>query len=161
MTNIASSDTLFAGGRQGIRTPSEKSKNIGFLSYTCLDPLKIHKATRPAFNVSSSSACQQNALTWCFAGGPMIARLKWYFIWILRVSHHQLKKSNLDPSEKMFRTRAWFGLRSGSMFCWSRSGSKLFDTLILFLNEHFEKNVFLRKSADDNKSMEIYPTCKY
>ena len=37
--------------------PPEKShKNIGFLSDTGLDPLKNHKATKPAFTVVSSSA---------------------------------------------------------------------------------------------------------
>ena len=40
-------------GGQGVRTPlPEKSqKNIGFLSNTGPNPLKNHKATKPAFNV--------------------------------------------------------------------------------------------------------------
>ena len=37
---------------------------------------------------------------------------------------------------------------------------KLFDTLIVFLNEFFENVNFQKKSADDNKSMKNYPVCK-
>ena len=49
---------------QGVRTPSplKNHKNIGFLSNTGPDPLKIHKATKPAFNVGPLSARQQNAI---------------------------------------------------------------------------------------------------
>ena len=50
-------------------------KNIGFLSNTAPDPLENHKDTKPAFNVGPSSACQQNAISWCFAGGPLMAHL--------------------------------------------------------------------------------------
>ena len=42
-----------------------------------------------------------------------------------------------------------FGLRSGPTECRSRSRSKQFDTLIVFLKELFEKkNDFEKKSAD-------------
>ena len=34
------------GGGRGVRTPLENHKNIGFLSNTGLDSLKIHKATK-------------------------------------------------------------------------------------------------------------------
>ena len=44
------------GGGQGVRTTSEKSHKIGFLSNTGPDPLKNHKATKPAFNVGQSSS---------------------------------------------------------------------------------------------------------
>ena len=37
-------------------------ENIGFLSNTGPDPLKNHKATKPAFNVGLSSARQRNAI---------------------------------------------------------------------------------------------------
>ena len=37
-------------------------KNIGFLSNTGPYPLKNHKATKPAFKVWPSSACQRNAI---------------------------------------------------------------------------------------------------
>ena len=44
------------GGRTGVRTPFEKSQNIGFHSITGQDPLKYHTATKPAFNAGQSSA---------------------------------------------------------------------------------------------------------
>ena len=37
-------------GGQGVRTPPEKSQNIGFRRNTGPDPLKNLKATKPAFN---------------------------------------------------------------------------------------------------------------
>ena len=40
-----------------------------------------------------------------------------------------------------------FGPRSGPTECWSWSGSKLFDTLIVFLKDFFEKVNFEKKSA--------------
>ena len=45
---------------QGVRNPLKYHKNIGFLSKTGPYPLKNHKATKPAFNVGPSSACQRN-----------------------------------------------------------------------------------------------------
>ena len=45
-----------ARGGTGGPEPPEKSQNIGFLSNTGLDPLKNHKATKPASNVGSSTA---------------------------------------------------------------------------------------------------------
>ena len=42
-------------------------KNIGLLSNTGPDPMKNHKATKPALNVI--------AIKWRFAGGPMMTRL--------------------------------------------------------------------------------------
>ena len=47
--------------------PPEKSQKIGFLSNTGPDPLKSHKATKPAFNVGPLSARQPNA-----DDGPLI-----------------------------------------------------------------------------------------
>ena len=41
--------------------PLKIYKNIGFLSNTGLDPLKSHKATKPAFNVGSALAHWQKA----------------------------------------------------------------------------------------------------
>ena len=54
---------VMGGSRRGqrVRTPLEKSQNIGFLSNTGPDP-------KPVFNVGPSSA-------WRFAGGPKMARL--------------------------------------------------------------------------------------
>ena len=48
--------------------PSEKSQNIGCLCNAGQDPLKNHKATKPALNVGPT-------FKWRFAGGPLIARL--------------------------------------------------------------------------------------
>ena len=50
------------GGGQGVPTPLENHKIIGFLSNTGPDPLKNHKATKLAFNVGPSSALQRNAI---------------------------------------------------------------------------------------------------
>ena len=52
-------------GEQGIWTPPpplKNHKNIGFLSNTGPDPLKNHKATKPVFNVGTSSTRQGNAI---------------------------------------------------------------------------------------------------
>ena len=53
-------------GFRGVRTPPppENHKTLGFLNNTGLDPLKNHKATKPAFNVGvePSSARQRNAI---------------------------------------------------------------------------------------------------
>ena len=45
-------------GGQGvwIHPPPKNHKKIGFSSNAGLDPLKNHKATKPAFNVGPSSA---------------------------------------------------------------------------------------------------------
>ena len=56
-------------GGPGVGPLLENHKNIGFLSNTGPDPLKNHKATKPAFNVGPSLVFK-----WRFAGGPMMAR---------------------------------------------------------------------------------------
>ena len=50
------------GGAGGENPPLKNHKNIGFLSNTSPDPLKNHKATKPAFNVGPSLARQGNAI---------------------------------------------------------------------------------------------------
>ena len=50
------------GGTGGPTSTLENHKNIGFLSNTGPDPLKNHKATKPAFNVGLSSARKRNAI---------------------------------------------------------------------------------------------------
>ena len=53
------------GGTGGPTSPLENHKNIGhigFLSNTDPDPLKNHKATKPAFNGGLSSARQRIAI---------------------------------------------------------------------------------------------------
>ena len=66
------------GGAGGLDPPPplENHKNIGFLSNTGLDPLKNHKATKPALNVGFDHRQAREILfKWRFAGGPMMARL--------------------------------------------------------------------------------------
>ena len=60
--SVECSDQEGAGGLD----PLEKYKNIEFLSNTSADPVKIHKATKPALNVGPSSACQRNAIKMAF-----------------------------------------------------------------------------------------------
>ena len=43
---------------QGVQTPLENYKAIGFLSNTGPDSLENHKDTKPEFNIGSSSARQ-------------------------------------------------------------------------------------------------------
>ena len=50
------------GGGGGTGSPRKKQKNIGFLCNIGPDPLKNHKAAKPAFNVGPSSARQRNAI---------------------------------------------------------------------------------------------------
>ena len=58
----------------GLDPPSapEKSQKYRFLCIAGPDPLKNHKATKPAFNVGPSLARQR--FKWRFAGGPVMAR---------------------------------------------------------------------------------------
>ena len=68
------------GGTGGLHPPPEKSQKYkGFLSNTGPDPLKNHKAAKPAFNVGPPLACQRNAIymvfRWRIDNGPF----KWYF----------------------------------------------------------------------------------
>ena len=46
-------------GGTGVQTPLKHHKKYRFLSNTDPDPLKNHKATKPAFNIGSSSARQR------------------------------------------------------------------------------------------------------
>ena len=49
-------------GTGGTDPHLENHKNIGFFSNTGSDPIKNHKATKPAINVGPSLARQQNAI---------------------------------------------------------------------------------------------------
>ena len=51
----------FRLGDRGSGPPQKNPRNIGFHSNTGPNPLKKHKATKPAFNVGPSSARQGNA----------------------------------------------------------------------------------------------------
>ena len=46
------------GGGSGSVLPEKSQKNIGFLSNACPDPMKNHKAAKPAFSVGPLSAHQ-------------------------------------------------------------------------------------------------------
>ena len=72
---------------QRVRTSSLKNhkKYRGSKQYWSRSPEKIHKATKPVFNVGPTSARQRNVIKWRFAGEPMMARL--WDIWILKNSH--------------------------------------------------------------------------
>ena len=66
-------------GVQGVRTKPEKSQKYRVswhLSNTGPDPLKNHKAAKPAFNVETSPAGQQNAISmafrWWVDDGPVL-----------------------------------------------------------------------------------------
>ena len=48
-----------------------------------------------------------------------------------------------------------FEPRSGPTKCRAWSGTKLFDTLMVFLKEYFWKSWFWKKSADDKKACKI------
>ena len=52
-----------------------------------------------------------------------------------------------------------FGTRSGLTSCRAGSGSKLFDTLMVFLKEFLEE-VGFEKSAEDKKIMKNFPGVK-
>ena len=67
----------WGGGGQWVRIPPKDHKAIRFLINTGPDPMKNHKATKPAYHVWPSSTRQRNAV-WRFAGGPMMARFYWY-----------------------------------------------------------------------------------
>ena len=63
------------GSRRGDRVsgPPEKSENIGLLSNDCSDPLKNHKATKPALMLGHHRPAGETPFKWRFAGGPMMA----------------------------------------------------------------------------------------
>ena len=56
----------------GVRTPLKNHKNIGFLSNTDPDPLKNHKATKPAFNFGHYRPASIMAFCWWIDDGPLI-----------------------------------------------------------------------------------------
>ena len=83
---------------QGVRTPLKNHKNIRFLSNIDLDLLKNCNSAKPTFNVGPVKR---------FTGGPMMARLKWYFD---PLSLHQVKNKNKrcqswTPSDETFWIR--------------------------------------------------------
>ena len=66
-------------GEQGVWTPLKNHKNIGFPSNTDLDPLKDHKATKPATSMlGHHRSTSKMPFKWRSAGGAMMVHLKWY-----------------------------------------------------------------------------------
>ena len=67
---------FYSPGAMGRTSPLKSNKNIGFLGNTGPDPLENSKATKPAFNVGSSSARQRidikMAFRWRANDGPLI-----------------------------------------------------------------------------------------
>ena len=63
------------------------------------------------------------------------------------MSEHYQDISQFEPKTGPAKRRSW-------------SGSKPFDTLIVFLKENIEKNDLKQKSADDDKSINKYTACK-
>ena len=88
-------------GYGGSGHPSEKSQNIGFLSNAGPDPMKNHKATKPAFNVGPSSARHRNAIKWRIGGGPKMTPFSG--VWI---PSPLFKEKNVGPPDKTFWIRA-------------------------------------------------------
>ena len=85
-------------------------KNIEFLSHSGLDPLKNHKATKPAFIVGHYRPASKTPLKWRFADRPIIARFWWF---LEPRSPQKLKKnlSELDPLWQNFLDlRMWKNL---------------------------------------------------
>ena len=98
------------GGR-GCGPPLKNHKNIGFCRYTGPDPLKNLKATKPPFNSWPSSARQQNAIKWRYAGGPIMASFLLYIAiaivlilspLIIQKNNNLATLSKLDPCDKTF-----------------------------------------------------------
>ena len=91
-------------GGQGVQTPPplKSHKNIGFLSNTGPDPLKITKLPSQHSMLGHHRHTSETPFRWRFTGGPIMARLYWY---LDPLSPHQLKKktpSKLDPPYKNF-----------------------------------------------------------
>ena len=61
------------GGGDWTPPPLKNLNNVGVFSNTSPDPLKDHKATKPAFNIGPPSA--PSPFEWRFTGGQMMTRL--------------------------------------------------------------------------------------
>ena len=93
-----------AGERGPDLPPLKNHKNIGFLSNTGPDPLKITKLQSQFSTLGHHRHASKTPFKWRFAGGMMIASLKWY---VDPSSPHQLKKCQSSaPSDKTVWIRA-------------------------------------------------------
>ena len=65
------------GGGQGVRPhpPLENYKNIGFLSNTGLDPLKITKLLFQHSMLGHHRPARETPFKRCIVGGPLMARI--------------------------------------------------------------------------------------
>ena len=61
-------------GGQGVRTPLENYKNIGFLSNTGPDPLRITKLPSQYSMLGHHRPASEMPFKWRFAGGPFMAK---------------------------------------------------------------------------------------
>ena len=105
MTAHATSPTIDGGGggeAEGSPPPLNYHKNIGFLSNTGPDPLKITKLPS-----HSPVPVSKRPFQWHFAGGPMMARFK---CCLGSLSPHQKGKKRCQswtPSGKTLWIHAW------------------------------------------------------
>ena len=96
------------GGDRGSGPPWKITKNIGILSNTGPDPLKITKLPIHHSMLGHHWPASETPFKWRFAGGPLMARLQWY---LDPSSPHQTKKTQKNcqswtPSVKTFWIRA-------------------------------------------------------
>ena len=80
-------------------------KNKVFLSNAGPDPLKNHKDTKQHSMLGYHQHASEIPIKWRFAGGPMMARLKWYLDPLLSTTKKHCQK--WTPSDKTFWIRAW------------------------------------------------------
>ena len=66
------------GGGTGGPDPPVNYKNIGFLSNTGPDRIKITKLPVQHSMLVHHRPASETPFKWRFAGGPLMARLKWY-----------------------------------------------------------------------------------
>ena len=101
---------------EGVRTPLENYKNIGYLSNTGPDPLKITELPIQHSMYGHYRPASETPFKWRFAGGPLMARSLWY----LDLSSKK-KRQSWTPSHKLSgsadghytRKRVFPDLRSG------------------------------------------------
>ena len=65
------------GGTGGPDHPLKNPKNIGFLSSTGLDPLEFTKLPSQHSMLGHYQHTSETPFKWRFAGGQIMARLKW------------------------------------------------------------------------------------
>ena len=65
-------------GGKGVQIPLKNHKSIGFLSNTDPDPVNITKLPSQHSILGHHWHASETLFKWRFAGGPMIAHLKWY-----------------------------------------------------------------------------------